>query len=228
MKMVPLEASPYNRAARVTAAAFGIMIGVAGIEHGFFEVLQGNVRLDSLLFEAIGPAQRFWEYGTERALTIVPSTLISGILAMLIGVLMTIWAAALVQRRFGALVLFICGIALFLLGGGFAPIFLTILAGATAAAIHRSLGIWRRILFAPLRRLLSKLWPGTLAALVVTFVVAVEIAIFGYPLLWLFKADTTLAILNILSYIMVGLMLLSVLTAIAFDVERRIMASSRE
>jgi hypothetical protein len=216
-----MDRSKYNRGARSTAATFGVLIGVAGIEHGFFEVLQGNTRPDSLLFEAIGPSQRFWEYGTEHALTIVPNIFVSGILSMLFGVLMTVWAAVFVQRRFGAPVLFVLGIALFLLGGGFAPVFLTILAGATATAIHRSLGVWRAILFAPLGRLLSKLWPGALVAMVVSFVVSVEIAIFGYPLLWLFGADTTLAILNILSYVMVGLMLLSVLTALAFDVEGR-------
>jgi hypothetical protein len=223
-----MNRSDYNGAAKSTATVFGILVGAAGIEHGLFEVLQGNVRPASLLFEAIGPAQRFWEYGTEHALTIVPSTLISGVLAMLFGVLMVIWAAVLVQRRFGALFLFVLGIALFLLGGGFAPIFLTILAGATAAAIHRPLRIWRRILFAPLRRGLASLWPGVLVAFVIVFVISVEIAVFGYPLLWVFNADTTLAILNILSYVMVGLMLLSVLSAIAFDVEGHFSVSGKE
>ena len=216
-----METRISNRAARSTAATFGILVGVAGIEHGFFELFQGNVKPDSIMFEAIGPAQRFWEYGTELALTIIPSFLYSGILAMLLGVLVTVWAAAFVQRRFGALVLFLLGIGLFLVGGGIAPIFLTILAGATAAAIHRPLNIWRKLLPAPLRRLLARLWPVSLVTLVVIFVAAVEIAIFGYPLLWLFDAEITMAILNILAYIMVGLMLLSVLTAVALDLEER-------
>jgi hypothetical protein len=210
-----------NRAAKSTAATFGILVGVAGIEHGFFELLQGNVRPDSVMIEAIGAAQSFWEHGTETALTIVPRFLISGILAMLLGVLVTVWAAAFVQRRFGALILFLLGIGLFLVGGGFAPILLTILAGAITAAIHRRLRIWRKLLPAPLRRLLARLWPGVRVALVVLFAVTVEIAILGYPLLWLFDAETTFVIQYTLAYIMVGLLLLSVLTAIAFDLEKR-------
>jgi hypothetical protein len=35
-----------NRAVRATVSAFGVIAGVAGIEHGIVQVRQGNVRPD--------------------------------------------------------------------------------------------------------------------------------------------------------------------------------------
>lgn len=126
-------------ATRVVASTFGVLVGLAGIEHGYFELLQGDVRPGSIMIEAIGPAQRFWEYGTERALTIIPSFLVTGILAMVFGLLVVIWAGAFVHRKNGAGVLLLLSIMLFLVGGGFGPIFLAILASATATRIDKPL-----------------------------------------------------------------------------------------
>ncbi len=70
---------------RVVASASGILTGLAGMEHGFFEMLQGSVAPSGVMIEAIGPAQRFWELGTEAALTVVPNFFVTGILAMMVG-----------------------------------------------------------------------------------------------------------------------------------------------
>jgi len=210
-----------NRATRATVAVLGILIGLAGIDHGLFEVLQGNVRPDSVMIEAIGPAQRFWQYGTETALTLIPSFLVSGILSIVIGMLVAVWALAFVHRRYGAAILLLLTVSLFLLGGGFAPIVLSILASAAATRIDKPLNWWRSHLPVTLRGFLARLWPASLVALVVLFVIAVEMAIFGYPLLWLFGADTTISVQFTLGYIMVGLMLLSILSGFAVDIQRR-------
>ena len=74
-----------NRATHVVAATLGALVGLAGIDHGIFEILQGNRVPSELLIAAIGPEQRFWEYGQETALTIVPNFLLSGILAVVFG-----------------------------------------------------------------------------------------------------------------------------------------------
>ena len=62
-------------------------MGLAGIEHGYFELLQGNNTPDNIMITAIGPSQRFWEHGTERALTIIPNFTVTGILAIVFGLL---------------------------------------------------------------------------------------------------------------------------------------------
>jgi hypothetical protein len=48
-----------NNATRVTAKTLGILTGIAGIEHGIFEILQGSVAPSGFVIEAIGPTQRF-------------------------------------------------------------------------------------------------------------------------------------------------------------------------
>ena len=60
-----------NRATRATASTLGVLVGLSGIDHGVFEMLQGNAVPGGVLIAAIGPAQRFWEFGEETALTII-------------------------------------------------------------------------------------------------------------------------------------------------------------
>jgi hypothetical protein len=210
-----------NGATRAVASTLGVLVGLAGVEHGFFEVLQGNVSPSDVMIEAIGPAQRFWEYGTERALTIIPNFLVTGILAIILGLLVTVWAGAFIDRNYGAWILLLMSIMLWLVGGGFAPIFMSLLAAATATRINKPLKWWRAHLPVKLRGFLAKLWLWSIISFVVVFVVGVEIAIFGYPLLWLFDASTTYSIQSTLAFIMVALMPVSIITAFAHDIQKQ-------
>lgn len=214
------EASNKVSATRIVASAFGILVGLAGIDHGIFEVLQGNEKPASLMIAAIGPAQRFWEYGEETALTVIPSFLITGILAVTLGLLVVVWAARFIDKKYGAGILFLLSVLLFLVGGGFAPIFLTLLAAFTAARINRPLRWWRRHVPAVIQAFLAWLWPGSLIAFLLLFFISVEIAIFGYPLVGLWGAGVTMTVLSDLSYVMLGLMAFTPLTAFARDVRR--------
>jgi hypothetical protein len=209
-----------TNATKTVVSTLGILVGLAGIEHGFFETLQGNVASDSIMINAIGPVQRFWEYGTERALTIIPNFFVTGILAIAFGLLVTIWAYAFVDRRYGAGVLMLLSVILWLLGGGFAPIFMSVLASIIATRINKPLNWWRVHLLLNLRGLLAKLWAWSIVGFVLLFLISVEIAIFGYPLLWFFGANVTYAIQNILAFISVGLMPVSIVTAFAHDIQR--------
>lgn len=204
-------------ATRVVASTFGILVGLAGIDHGLFEILQGNLKPDGLMIEAIGPAQRFWEYGTEPALTVVPSFLVTGILSTVIGLLAAGWAARFIDRQYGAGVFLLLAVLLFAVGGGFAPIFLTLLATLTATRINTPLTWWRAHIPALLQRFLVWLWPWSIVAFVLVFVISVEIEVFGYPLLWFLGTDMTRAILSSAANLMIGLMLLAPLTAFAHD-----------
>jgi hypothetical protein len=210
-----------NHATRVVASTLGVLVGLAGIDHGIFEILQGNVSPDGVMIAAIGPTQRFWEHGRETALTIVPNFLVTGILAVIVGCLVMLWAGMFVQRKHGAGVLLVLTIVLFLVGGGFAPIFLSILASLAATQIDKPLTWWRKLLPGSLRSLLSTLWPGALIALVLLYLISIESAIFGWPLTSFFDADTALKHLYTLAYIMLGLMVLSFLTGLAHDIQAR-------
>ena len=208
-----------TRATRTLVATYGVIVGVAGIEHGILEVLQGNVRpAQGPMIDAIGPAQRFWEYSSEPTLSLIPNFLATGILAILFGLLVIVWAGWFVQRRYGAWVFLLLAVILFLVGGGFAPIFVTLFGFAAATRIGRPLKLWRRILPGVVRRIFAALWPWLLVILVPLFVITVEIAIFGYPLRWLFSADTLFTIQSTSGYVMLGLVILCLPAAFAHDI----------
>jgi hypothetical protein len=208
-------------ATRIVASTMGVLVGLAGLDHGFFEVLQGYARPEGLLIYAIGPAQQFWEHGTEPALTLLPSYLASGLLSLFLGVLVILWSILFIDRRFGAAVFLLLGILLFLVGGGFAPIFNTILVALAATQIGKPMNFWRRLLPAGLRRILAKIWLPSLIGFVILFLGSVEIAIFGWPLIAFMETDTSLRLLYDLSNGLLGLMLLSVISAFAFDIQQQ-------
>jgi hypothetical protein len=208
-----------NQATKVTASLMGVLVGLAGIEHGIFEMLQGNSRPDNLLIAAIGPVQRFWPYGEETALTIIPNFLVTGILAVIFGVLVTTWSIKYIDRKLGALILLLSGVILFLVGGGFAPIFMTLIASLTASRINSPLKFWRALLPGALQRFFGRIWLGVLVAFVVIFVFSVVVAIFGWPLTQFLSADATSSYLGMLSYFMLAFMLFSPITAFSYDIQ---------
>lgn len=197
----------------------GVLVGLAGIDHGIFEILQGNVRPDDLMFAAIGPGQKFWQYGEETALTIIPNLLATGILAVVFGILVTIWSIKFIDKKYGAGILFLLGVILFLFGGGFAPIFMTTIASLTATRIYKPLKFWRAVLPGFLHRFLGTIWLWVLVTFIVIFVFSVIVAIFGWPLTSFYDADTTFDILNNFSFIMLGFMILAPITGFAHDIQ---------
>jgi hypothetical protein len=216
------QQKPSISATRVVASTLGAIVGLAGVEHGFFEVLQGSVVPSGLVMDAIGPAQKLWSGATEPALTVVPNFFASGVLAMIVGVLVVVWAVAFVQRKYGAAVLLLLSILLFLVGGGSPPIFLGIIASAVATRINKPLTWWRTHIVASARVFLAKLWPWSIIAFAFIFWFAVLIAITGVPLVLFFDPKTTdfLPTLTALGYISDVIMLLAVFAGFAFDIQR--------
>ena len=212
-----------NRAIRVIASTLGAVVGLAGMEHGFFEMLQGSATTNGLVIDAIGPAQKLWLGATEPALTVIPNFLVSGILAMIVGALVTIWAVAFVQRKYGALILLLLSIVLFLVGGGSPPIFLGVVASAVATRINKPLTWWHAHLSVNVRGFLAKLWPWSMIVFVFMFWFAVAIAITGWPIV-IFDANGTnaLPILSLLGYVSDVIMLVAVVAGFASDIQRRV------
>lgn len=211
-------------ATRVIASTLGVIVGVAGIEHGLFEMLQGNVAPTGLIIDAIGPAQELWRGATEPALTIIPNLFLTGILAMIVGLLTVVWAAAFVERRHGPSILLLLFAALLLVGGGSPPIFIGVLACVVATRINKPLRWWRTHLPVNVRGFLATLWPWSIIAYVVLFFLSVVIAITGWPFTFFFAANdiqaTLIPILYSLGYIADVLLLLVIVTGFAFDIQR--------
>jgi hypothetical protein len=210
-----------NSATRLTVSTIGVVLGVAGIGHGIFEVLQGNVASGGVIINAIGPAQRLWERASLHAFTIIPNLLITGILAMIAGLLFAIWAAAFINRKYGAWIMMLLSIILFLVGGGSGPLFIGIFISIIATRINKPLTWWRAHLPVNVRTFLAKSWLWSLIVYVVLYVSSVVVTITGWPLLSFFGVNTTYKIILSVGYILLGLMLFTTLTAFAYDIQKR-------
>ncbi|UCE11255.1 MAG: hypothetical protein JSW61_04780 [Candidatus Thorarchaeota archaeon] len=203
-------------AARAVASVYGILVGLASIEHGIFEMLQGNVAPDGYFFDAIGDAYRFWPGAREYAVTIIPNLLLTGILAIVFGSLVAIWSARFVQRKYGSTIFLLLALTVFLVGGGFAPIFLTLLGVGAATRIGKPLNWWRSRLPAGARHALAEAWPWILIIFVFVFWGAVGIQVFGLPA----DAGTIGVLMAVLSIAMVTLMPLAVMSGLAYDAQK--------
>ena len=154
-----------RKATRIVAASFGVLAGIAGLEHGYFEILQGNVVPASLAFPSWGPPcdpEKIW-HACEPAMSILPNFLITGVLAMLLSLVIIVWSAGFVQRRYGGLVLILLSVALLLFGGGFFPPIIGLIGGVAGININKPLagnpgGVTRFV---------AKLWPWPLVIFVV-------------------------------------------------------------
>ncbi|NIO63962.1 MAG: hypothetical protein GTO35_15770, partial [Gammaproteobacteria bacterium] len=145
-------------ATRVVVAVFGIVIGISGMNHGVYEILQGNTPTDSLIIMAIGEGQRMWEHGGEAAFTIIPNFLITGILAVTTGIMVIVWSVFFIQKKYGRWILLLLFILLFLFGGGIAQLLFFALILPVATRIDKPLNWWRKVLKPSVRRGLARLW----------------------------------------------------------------------
>lgn len=145
---------------RVTVAFLGLYAGLLAVQHGIFTMSQAARAPDGFLINAIGPPcqpETVW-HACFPAMTLIPNLLITGIAAVLVGSAMAVWAAAFVGRKRGGFVLAALSLLALLVGGGFVPVFI----GMVAAAAGSRLGV-------PVRRggtgwrILAALWPWPLA-----------------------------------------------------------------
>ena len=152
------SASTGEHAVKTTASIFGVYAGLLGIEHGFFETLQGNVAPKGLKIMAVSPFELPFPFGHEPAMTLIPNFLVTGIAAESVGLAIVVWSAAWVDKRYGAGVLILLSALLLLVGGGFGPISLLIVACIAASRIDKSMTWRRRLLPSGLRIVLALLW----------------------------------------------------------------------
>jgi len=196
-----------RQATRITAATLGMAAGLAGLEHGYFEILQGNVLPPGLVIASMGPPcdpEVVWN-ACEPAMTILPNLLFSGILTGLISLAVLVWSAVFIQRRHGGMVLILLSIALLLFGGGFFPPIIGITGGAAGMQINRPLtGKPANITLQA-----ARLWPWPLVVLITWLLVQFPL---GY-----FYNDFLKGIMVFGLLLIVTLLPLSVYTAYAHD-----------
>ncbi len=151
-------------ATRIAASALGVYAGLLGAVHGYFEMRQGNVAPGGLMISAIGPPCRpeAVAHACFPALTLVPNFWVTGMLALLVGLFAAVWAGVFIERKRGGLILAAALLLSLLVGGGFVPTFIGLMAGFAGSRIHKS-SPWLHTHLPPnAGRLLARLWPWPL------------------------------------------------------------------
>jgi hypothetical protein len=122
-------------ATRAVASVLGVFAGVSGASHGPGEILQGNAAPSGIMIQA-------WPnltlLGGEPAMTVLPSFLLAGVLAIIFGFVVATWAAWFIPRRNGGLVLVLLSIMMLLVGGGIVPPVFGVIAGIIGTRIKHS------------------------------------------------------------------------------------------
>jgi hypothetical protein len=80
------------RAMRVVISIFGILAGLAAIEHGIGEISQGSTRPAGLLIQWWPDMEAFAILAGEPALTVLPNSLLSGVLTVIIALALAVWS----------------------------------------------------------------------------------------------------------------------------------------
>jgi len=202
-------------ATRVTVSTFGVMVGLAGIEHGIGEILQGNAAPEGVTIQSWPDAWVFDLLDSEPAMTVVPNFLATGVLAVLVSLVFLVWNAGFVHQKHGALVTILLSLVMLLLGTGFGPPILGVVLGAAATRIGAPLTRWRS------QRLLAKLWPWTLVGGVTAFLMVLPGTVlldyfFGVSEIWFAVPVLSFAILSAF-----GLLLLAIFAGFARDARCR-------
>ncbi len=69
-------------------------------------------------------------------MTIIPSYLITGVLTVLVGVLLAVWAGKFAMHKNGGLILIALSIVMLLVGGGLIPPFFGVAGGLIAVFLN--------------------------------------------------------------------------------------------
>jgi len=202
-------------ATKVVVSAFGIFLGLGGIEHGIGEIIQGNIAPSGIVIKSWGESKLFSILAGEPAMTIIPNLLITGVLAIIVSLSVMVWAVAFVQRKNGGLILILLSILLLLVGGGFGPPLIGIIVGAAGIRINAPLPWWRKRLSVNTRRLLSKLWLWSLIASLLSYFYLFPVSI----ILWHFFGVYNPNIILAFSSFAFGTLLMTVFSGFARDID---------
>jgi len=200
-----------RKATRIVAASFGILAGFGGLEHGYFEMLQGNVRPESIMVASMGAPcvpEEIWN-ACEPAMTIIPNFLITGILAMVLGLVTMVWAGVFVQRQQGGTILALLSSGLLLFGGGIFPPVIGIIGGMVGTRINTPV----KKQPGPVWKMLAKAWPWTI---VVFFV-----WLFGQFVIGYFFNEFLMENAVIIPVMILGLLVFSILAGYGHDLQKQ-------
>ncbi len=199
------------KASRVTVSTFGSILGIAGIEHGVGEILQGDKTPDGIFIQSWPNNELYEVLNGEPAMTIIPNYLLTGILAILVSVILIIWVVLFIEKKHGGLIFIILTLITMLVGGGLAgPVLIGIIVGVAGtkknsqfvwmnehhSIRNNSSKIWKYIYIVSIISWFS-LWPGLI---ILGIFVRITEPLFVYGLILLSFTSMLLTIFSSFAY----------------------------
>ena len=198
-----------RKATKTVTKWFGITAGIAGMEHGYFEILRGNTVPEGLMILSIGPPcipEEVWN-ACEPAMTIIPNFLITGIIALIIGLMILLWSIFFIEHKYGGGILILLSINLLLFGGGLFPPLIGFIGGMAGTKIHKPI---TREPHGRILNLMARIWPWPLVIFLVW--------VFGQWLVGSFFNDFLQEIMIYGVLLILVMLLISIFSAYAYDV----------
>lgn len=219
MVRTDIPAAAAINASRLNAAVFGVLAGLGGLVHGIGEMLQGNVPPAGIVFDswAQGPIATYMD--GEPAMSLIPNLFITGLLTTLISLVVIVWAAAYVNRKHGGRILILLAVGMLLVGGGFGPPLIGILAGWAGTGINSPLNWWQGRMSGVTGRAFGRVWPWVfaLSALAATLLVLGSLV-----LVYFFDVNNAEFFSNLFLFVLLAL-LVTVPAGFAYDSQRRLL-----
>jgi hypothetical protein len=202
-------------AARIMASTFGSLSGLGGITHGIGEMLQGNVTPSGIVMNSWTQGPIATNMGGEPAMTIVPNLLVTGLLTIIFSLATIVWSVMFVQRKHGGLVLILLSVAMLLVGAGFAPPIMGILAGVAGLGINAR-SWWGTRLPINFQHFLAKSWPWVFG---ISLINGVFLVVGSIILVYFFGLNNPDLFVYSFLFAIVSV-LLSIFTGAAYDVQK--------
>jgi hypothetical protein len=202
-----------NRATQNVVRGFGLILSLAGFEHGIGEILQGNTSTNDIFIQSWGDSELFSILSGEPAMTLIPNFLVSGILTIILSCLAAAWCLFFLAKSRSSLVLLLLSVALLLVGGGFGPPLVGIIIGLAGTQLDSDFSWLKSLRSKSLFRTAARIWPFSLALGLACYLYLFPVSIILWGAWDIFIAEM-IAIAGILAFLMI---FVSILSAYSFD-----------
>jgi hypothetical protein len=201
-------------ATRVVVSKLGLLAGLAGMEHGIGELLQGNVAPAGLRIVAWPGWELFRIVAGEPAMTIIPNLLVTGIVAILVSLAYIAWATVLVERKNSSLALILLSVVMLLTGAGYGSAVLGFIIGLVATRLNVNGARRHTRLPAGIRQASVRFWPSAYVACVIAWLLVMPGSLI---LAYVFGTENVAPVVYAFIVAAFGTLLLTVYVAFAYD-----------
>jgi hypothetical protein len=132
---------------KLSVATFASILGIAGVEHGVGEILQGNVKPDIFFIQSWPNHELYEVLAGEPAFTVLirMPIYVTGIIAIFVSVLIIILALFFLEKKYSTYIFPGLVLSLFLFGGGIAgPVLMGILLSWAVYCINSDVFIIKK------------------------------------------------------------------------------------